>query len=213
MCPPPAGGLQCWRDYLTFRNIAKTSVSPLLLTNMLTVYQMIFHELKLHRGKKKDELRVMVLGSEREVNQIPLFEELAYLIPGIDLTLVFVSPATKAICDEALTRPRSLIRKNKYDILDFHAPPESGSGRIRIKLDSSQEYFFIKPDFVPDAAVGLNARLVSYPQWSNTMYMLLRIHLMTGIDNSKKHEILVICNNLEEATTVRIWKLKENSPV
>jgi hypothetical protein len=176
MCPPPVGGLQCWDDYLTFRNIAKTSVSPLLLTNVLTVYQMIFHELKLHRGKKKGELRVMVLGSERELNQIPLFEELAYLIPGIDLTLVFVSPATKAICDEALTRPRSLIRKNEY-ILDFHAPPESGSGRIRIELDSSQEYFFTKPDHVPDAAVGLNAGLASYPQWSNTMHMLLRLNI------------------------------------
>jgi hypothetical protein len=51
------------------------------------------------------------------LHQIPLFGELAHLMPDIDLKLAFVSPATKAICDEASTMPKSLIRRSDH-ILD-----------------------------------------------------------------------------------------------
>ena len=98
-CPPHQGGLKCWREYFEYRHIAMTSISPLILTNVLTKYQMIYHELKLQ--EKSKNLHVFVLGAETELNQIPLFGKLAYLMPGIDLELTFVSPATKAICDEA----------------------------------------------------------------------------------------------------------------
>ena len=76
---------------------------------------MIYHELKLHLKSKV--LHVVVIGAEIELNQIPLFGELAYLMPDIDLKLAFVSPATKAICDEASTMPKSLIRRSDH-ILD-----------------------------------------------------------------------------------------------
>ena len=171
----PGGRLESWKKYLEYRNIAATSISPLLLTNVLTVYQMLNHELQPFLGGKK-ELKVLVLGPEVELNQIPLFSELVYLMPNIDLELTFVSPATKAICDEARTRPKSLIKKSSH-ILDVRAPSDLGNGRVRIKLDSSQEYLHYAPNFESDAAVGLNAGLASYEEWHGTMHMLLMMRI------------------------------------
>ena len=80
---------------MRYRNLAHTSVAPLLMTNVLTVYQMIHHELKL--SKKNDVLTVYLLDVETELNQLPLFGELAYLLPGVDLTLIMTSPSAKEI--------------------------------------------------------------------------------------------------------------------
>jgi hypothetical protein len=79
-----------WKDYIEFRCLSPTSIAPLLLHNILTVYQML-KELGITSGKRL----VYMLGAELELNMIPLFGELAYLMPGIDLTLVMISPSVR----------------------------------------------------------------------------------------------------------------------
>lgn len=203
-CPPDQGGLKCWREYFEYRHIATTSISPLILTNVLTIYQMIYHELKLQ--EKSKNLHVFVLGAETELNQIPLFGELAYLMPGIDLELTFVSPATKAICDEASSIPTSLIHQDKT-VLHVQAPAQCGNGRVRVHLNSEVEYFNHPEGFhkVPDAVVGLNAGLATYPQWYGTMYMMLTYKIPFSFSECAKL-------SLRYAEVIWLQSLVENFP-
>lgn len=78
-----------WAEYAEHRNLSSSSIAPLLLTNVLTIYHMIVHEFKFHLRKPKNDKHyvIYVLGAERELNSLPLLEELAYLLPGIDVEL------------------------------------------------------------------------------------------------------------------------------
>jgi hypothetical protein len=161
---------------------------------------MIYHELKLHLKSKV--LHVVVIGAEIELNQIPLFGELAYLMPDIDLKLTFVSPATKAICDEASTMPKGLIRRSDHIL-------ECGNGRVRIKLNSDAELFHDTHTVnfcIPDAAVGLNAGLATYPQWHATMCMLLTYNIPFSFSECAKL-------SLRYAEVIWLKSLVENIPI
>lgn len=158
---------------MKLRGLARTSIAPLLLNYVLTVYQMIFHELKLLERKKK--LCVYLLGMEIELNLVPLFGELAYLLPAVDLELVLVSPAVKSICEEARSHKRSMIARGDcvLDVTDA-----KGKGRVRVKLEPKHALFASIPNYPkPDAVLCLNAGLGSYPEWQPTMNKILRLEI------------------------------------
>jgi hypothetical protein len=168
--PLPKDGVKGWEDYLSFRGIAPTSIAPLLLTNVLTIYQMIRFELKLSSRKT---LLVHVLGLETELNQVPLFEELVYLFPGVDLEIVLISGAAKAVCDEAKSKKKKCIATNNY-VLSVTDPV--GKGRVRVKLHPDNEMYQDMPNYPnPDAVLALNAGLGSYPTWPSTLHKILRL--------------------------------------
>eukprot|EP00978_Attheya_sp_CCMP212_P006992 scaffold16351_cov64-Attheya_sp.AAC.1 len=167
--PLPAGGIKGWEDYVKLRNLSPTSVAPLLMTNVLSIYQMIQHELELLA--LGSSLKVYVLAVEAELNQIPLLQELLYLLPGVDLELIYLSPAAKAICDEAKDKPCLLTRRN-FTVLDV----QEGTGRLRVKLDPDYgHYDEVAHDIVPDAVLGLNAGLGSYSAWAPTLHKIIRM--------------------------------------
>jgi hypothetical protein len=188
---PPKEGIRNWEEYMRYRNLSTTSIAPLLLTHVLTVYQMLVHDLGFlaattttttttttTNGKKKKKKRsVYLLGVEVELNQIPLFAELAFLLPDIDLTIRMVSPAAKGLCKEAQKYPTSIIAQNKDNIvLDFRAPADAGGGRLRIQLVEESEYFADLTDsksMSADAVLGLNAGLATYSAWIPTMRKIL----------------------------------------
>lgn len=164
-------------SYMKFRGLVNTSVAPLLLTNVLTVYQMIFHELDMLNQTKK-KLCVYLLGVEAELSQLPLFRELAFLLPAIDLELILVSPATKAICDEARSHKKSLLAQATDKCVVDTRISGGGEGRVRVKVEPNHAVFFDVPIVrSPDAVLGLNAGLGSYPAWRPTMYKLLRMKI------------------------------------
>lgn len=168
----PKDGLKGWEDYLCFRDIAPTSIAPLLLTNVLTIYQMIHHELKLSSRKT---LVIHLLGVETELNQIPLFEELLYLLPGIDLEIVMISAAAKDVCDEVKSKPKKnqCIARRKY-VLDV--TDSVGKGRIRVRLHPDHDMYHDVPESSrPDAVLALNAGLGSYQGWAMSVYKILRL--------------------------------------
>jgi hypothetical protein len=170
--PVAKKGLKGWEDYMTWRKLSTTSVAPLLLTNVLTVYQMINHELKL--PQKQKNISVCLLGVEKELNQIPLFAELAYLLPGVDLKLTMVSSGAEAICQEALSlKEKTLLTKGGDYVLDVSDP--KGGGRIRVKINRENEFFHDVPIHPsPDAVLALNAGLGSYPTWEDSIHQILR---------------------------------------
>ena len=179
---PPPQGVRSWEEYFRFRGLESTSIAPLLLTYVLSVYQMLHHELNFTRENGAKHLYVHLLGPEIELNFIPLFAELSYLMPGIDLELVMVSPAVNSICTKA-KQPKysnSIIRKSSSSgaVLDATAPDANGGGRVRVVLQEGSDYFHQIPfkPFTPrpDAVLALNAGLASYECWKPTLDKLLR---------------------------------------
>ena len=172
--PLPQDGIKSWAEYMDWRGLSTTSVAPLLLTNVLTVYQMLYHELKL--PQKKNVLSVWLVGAEKQLNQIPLFQELLHLLPpGVKLDLVFTSPATKEICKKGRSRTaykRSIINRGEY-VLDVSG---DNSSKLRVKLDSEHEFFHeVTTSFCDvDAVIGLNAGFGTYSSWGQTIHALLR---------------------------------------
>jgi hypothetical protein len=76
--------LQSWSDYYQFRQIPLSSPVALLLTFPLTVY----HGLTLHgqvpitvARMLRRPLRIHLVGVEKELNFLDLFQELGYLLP------------------------------------------------------------------------------------------------------------------------------------
>ena len=169
--PLPPTGIKGWEDYVKLRNLPPTSVAPLLMTNVLTLYHMIRHELELPALGKS--LQVYVLAVESELNQIPLLQELLYLLPGIDLELIYLSPSAKVICDEAKERDKScLVLNDNYVVLDV----QEGQGRLRVRLDPNYGHYDEVPHtIVPDAVLGLNTGLGSYAAWAPAMHKIIRM--------------------------------------
>lgn len=192
--PLPPQGIRNWREYLAWRNLEATSIAPLLLSYVLTVYQMLHHELGFcaqETSKNKSTLRVYLVGVESELNFIPIFAELAFLMPGIDLNLIMISPAAKQICLESKKYPNSILqgkrgRSSKRDqgnlehtVLDIPSPE---GGRLRVGLCSQVEYLheiarvpFSLP--LPHAVIGLNAGLGSYGTWARSILGLLDVNI------------------------------------
>jgi len=168
----PETPIKNWKEYMEFRGLSPTSVAPLLLHNVLTVYQML-NELDIQRGEKL----VYLLGPEIELNMIPLFGELAYLMPDIDLTLVMISPSVKKICDEAKDHPNSIITKSPAigpNIVVYENDP-TGFGRIRIALYPNKKYFHEARDLPKcEAVLGLNAGIEAYVSWHPTLLQLVK---------------------------------------
>jgi len=133
---------------------------------------MINHELKLTRTKKV--LRVYLLGPEVELNQIPIFGELAYLLPpGTDLTLLWVGPAVKGLCDEAkANHPKSFLARSSNNVVLDVRHPVHGT-RVQIQLNGDCNYFHeITVDVESDAVLGLNAGIGAYPTWNATLFKI-----------------------------------------
>lgn len=113
-----------------------------------------------------------LLGVETELNLVPLFGELAYLLPAVDLELVLVSPAVKA---RARSHKRSMITRGDcvLDVTDA-----KGKGRVRVKLEPKHAPFDEVPNYPkPDAVLCLNAGLGSYQEWQPTMNKILRLEI------------------------------------
>lgn len=172
--PPPEEGIRSWEEYMRYRTLSTDSIAPILLTNVLTIYQMIRHELKLTSDKNK-KIDVYLLGPEVELNHIPIFGELAYLLPHIDLTLKLVGPAVEGLCREARqNHPNSIIVRNDNTVLDVRHPNQEG--RVRMQLVPDVEYYHEIPQARKraDAVLGLNVGLDAYASWMYTLANLFR---------------------------------------
>ncbi|KAJ8087279.1 hypothetical protein PM082_006109 [Marasmius tenuissimus] len=155
----------------------------------LSVYQMLVHCLKVtspNSGSpgKRIPLNVHLLGVEVELNYVPLFSELALLLPYHDIKLVMFGPGAQKLLDEAKKHPGSLAAKalsrNPEPVFRYEAPSECGSGTISVELRPAAGWSHAEVDpqkAKVDALVACNAGLGSYREW----FPVIRAAIVLGI--------------------------------
>ncbi|KAJ3887176.1 hypothetical protein GG344DRAFT_56148 [Lentinula edodes] len=178
------GGVVDWDSWYRWRNLPKMSPAALLMDFPMSVYQMLVHCLEITSPNAGSEIKpvnldIYFLGVEVELNFLPLFSEIALLLPYHNLRLTLFGPGVRKFLDEAKKHPSSIAAKSRASgnpIFSYTAPPECGSSTINIHL-SGNTTWFPNPHTVPDAIVACNAGLASYPEW----VPIIRATLVLGI--------------------------------
>ncbi|KAJ7888586.1 hypothetical protein B0H14DRAFT_1192266 [Mycena olivaceomarginata] len=140
--PPPArprpGQVMDWKSWYDWRRLSLESPAAVLMDHVLTTYYLLTETLKvvdLQRPlRERQVMDVHYLGAETELNYLPLFSELALLLPNTHINLVIFSPATLGLLEHAKQRyPRSIAAR-EGPVWEYTAPQPTGGGSIAISL-------------------------------------------------------------------------------
>lgn len=147
-----------WKDYYILRNISFDSPIAFLLSYPLTVYYIVTkmnsHRLSLDLNTR---LRIHYLGPEKELGQLPMWKELSYLLPQVDLEITMIGPHVPAPMKEAT------VKFTKND------PFQLGS----LTIDFVQGFYHEwEPLEQPDLVIACNAGLATYREWVDTLRLL-----------------------------------------
>ncbi|KAG2146546.1 uncharacterized protein EDB93DRAFT_1104316 [Suillus bovinus] len=171
-----------WDSWYKWRNIPRESPAALLLHYPLTVYQLLVNVLqvagpKRNSSESRQALNVHYIGAEVELNMLPLFSELALLLPHTDIKMTFFGIAVHSIVSKA--KKNSIVMKAKQNepIYTYTSPASCGASTLSIFLHGDHENWDPRLPLLlnskPDAIVGLNAGLTSYPEWQ---FVILSCH-------------------------------------
>ncbi|KDR82444.1 hypothetical protein GALMADRAFT_824344 [Galerina marginata CBS 339.88] len=198
------GGVVDWDSWYRWRKLSKESPAVLLMDYPMSVYQMLVKCLevtspKAGREDKRVPLHVHLIGVEVELNYLPLFSELALLLPYHDIKLVVFGAPVIKLLKEAKNSPGCLATKSP--VFTYKAPPECGSGAVSVYLHSaSANWSTLGSDSAltahggrPDALVACNAGLASYREWFHVVQEahLKRIPFATTeyAEQSAEHQV------------------------
>ncbi|EIM81032.1 uncharacterized protein STEHIDRAFT_67171 [Stereum hirsutum FP-91666 SS1] len=170
---PEPGQVKDWKSWYEWRGLSLESPAALLMDAPLSTYHMLVNILKVAdaSGAKQQTLIVHYLGVETELNFLPLFSELALLLPEIHIEFtVFGKPAYDLVKTARISHPSSLATKDV--VWSYTAPKRTGGGSINIRLYSSEEYWTRTvlgvergPIKIPDAIIATNADLTTHESW------------------------------------------------
>ncbi|KAJ6556227.1 hypothetical protein B0H19DRAFT_1293235 [Mycena capillaripes] len=164
--------LRNWDDWHTWRRIPKSSPASLLMHYPMSIYWMLTETLNVASLGSKEphaHLTVHYIGAELELNFIPIFSELALLLPHHDVDIVFFGPPVFHLGREGLKveHRSSLIARAVHDssvpIFTYDTPEVCGSGSVRIFLHTATKYWTISDHPTccrkPDTILACNAGL------------------------------------------------------
>ncbi|KAJ7258375.1 hypothetical protein B0H12DRAFT_442969 [Mycena haematopus] len=193
--PPPArplpGQVKDWKSWYDWRGLSLESPAAGLMDHILTTYYLLTETLKVvdlqRSSKEKQVVDVHYLGAEIELNYLPLFSELALLLPNTHINLTAFSPAAHVLLKRAKQRyPRSIAAR-EGPVWEYTAPRLTGGGSIAISLYQAppippfngvwQNSVLEHAPKKPDALVALNAGILSYSTW----YEVVRCATMKNI--------------------------------
>ncbi|KAI8050608.1 hypothetical protein BDF22DRAFT_657193 [Syncephalis plumigaleata] len=103
----PSEIIKDWSAYYNFRQLPGESPIAVVLSLPLTLYHVIT-ELLPEKVQKRKELRIYLLGAEKELDQLPVLAELAYLLPDTKFHITFIGP--KVLDDMKADDPHPNIR-------------------------------------------------------------------------------------------------------
>jgi len=157
-----------WTSYYKWRGLPLKSMAVLLLHWPLSVYRLLYLlGFSSAEGgvSERRKLNIHCLGVEVELNCLPVFGELALLLPYTDLDIVMFGQRAYDIAQQA--KPPALAAQ-KY-VYEYNAPKQCGSGSIRIQLYKTSPIWdprdILSRQMIPDVLIGLNAGMSMYETW------------------------------------------------
>ncbi|KAJ6594279.1 hypothetical protein B0H19DRAFT_56543 [Mycena capillaripes] len=170
-----------WASWYLWRRLPMESPAALLLNFPMSVYWLLVDTLRVANPKAgsldhpRIELNIQYIGAEVELNFLPLFGELALLLPYTDIKMICFGQAVHTLVSKAKkSYPKSLAAQASptVPVYSYTAPEENGSGRIQIFLHGTADHWTpadadpaLSPYGTPDAIVAPNAGLASYAAW------------------------------------------------
>ncbi|KAK4701509.1 hypothetical protein P7C70_g4718, partial [Phenoliferia sp. Uapishka_3] len=192
--PPkvPGTSIVDWKSWYEWRRISLKSPVALLMDYPMSVYWLLVHVLKVvpletlaSFPTERRKLSIHYLGAERELIFLPIFSELALLIPNTDIEITFFGAAVRALVLRAKsTNPRApAALPVPYS---YRAPNSLGGSTFTAKLFSQADDWPNPPTdahdmSVPDVAVALNAGIASYPTWKPPLLNFAALGIPFGI--------------------------------
>ena len=164
----PAAQPQTWAEYYALRKISLDSPAAILLTFPLTVYHLLMKlaERSTHPDilKPGSSICVELIGVAKELDQAPVFGDLAYLLPGVKIHIVFIGHEIgSSVPDElpnALGHPDLTFTIHRGDYLTWlerQAKPSPGVSQAPAAT----------------CAIALNCGIGAYPEWVPCLKALL----------------------------------------
>ncbi|XP_064609845.1 zinc finger MYND domain-containing protein 15-like [Liolophura sinensis] len=153
---PLTSPLRDWAEYYSWRGLDVDSPVAQLLSYPLSVYYILTTCLKQDNSKyfesllRKDTLRILLLGVEKEVELLPVFKELVNLLPWVSIHIDMVGKSISKKCR------RKILEDGQLSIALFRGDYHSWDG---------QEAGII---------IGLNAGIAAYRCWQPTLEKILK---------------------------------------
>ena len=189
--------LSDWSEYYQLRPIPLSSPVALLLTFPLTLYYAILEygmvPCKVARMMERP-LRIDIVGVEKELHFLPLFQEAAFLLPDdLKLELVFVvrSDMVPESMRNAQRRERTFNFGSKLDIRVV-------SGTYGDSLDPLFDCGRSGP---PDMVMAFNAGLYAYETWRSVVEFLQKNKSCIGVFSDYNEWSGVQCASLGGGTS------------
>ncbi|KAJ7087390.1 hypothetical protein C8R43DRAFT_1142331 [Mycena crocata] len=206
-----------WATWYAWRRLPLESPAALLMHYPMSIYWLLVDTLNVANPKAgsadgpRKKLHIQYIGAEVELNFIPLFSELALLLPYTDIKLVFFGQAVHTIVSKAkVSHPKSLAAQASPSspIYSYTAPEESGSGKIQIFLNGSADHWTpadadpsLSAYGKPDAIVSPNAGLGSYAAWYPVILYTHQMDIPFGVteyaEQSCETQLLMFSRLLE----------------
>ncbi|KAJ7290689.1 hypothetical protein C8J57DRAFT_1276299, partial [Mycena rebaudengoi] len=169
-----------WKSWYDWRGLSLESPAAVLMDHVLTTLKVVNLQ---HPLGEKQVVDVHYLGAETELNYLPLFSELALLLPNTHINLTVFSPAAHDLLGHAKQHyPRSIAARDG-PVWEYTAPRSTGGGCIAISLYHAPprplnvplqlrpftgvwecSLMMLAPKD-PDALVALNVGILSYNTW------------------------------------------------
>lgn len=178
--------LDSWQDYYKLRDIPPSSPVALLCTFPLTVYRAIeqYGEVPATVAQMlKRPLRIHVVGAEKEMNFLDLFQEVGYLLPeNLQVELVFV-------VRQDMLPSHCCSTGDKYSLqieLTTNLTVQVVSGTYGTNQSSTASSSYLDPNFdvgkgPPDMVLALNAGLYAYESWRSVVDYLYHNSGVVGV--------------------------------
>uniref|UniRef100_A0A7S4AIQ1 Mitochondrial splicing suppressor 51-like C-terminal domain-containing protein n=1 Tax=Pseudo-nitzschia australis TaxID=44445 RepID=A0A7S4AIQ1_9STRA len=199
--------LSSWEDYYRLRNIPPQSPVALLCTFPLTIYHAIveYGEVPVTVARMlRRPLRIHVVGTEKELNFLDLFQELGFLLPeDLKIELIFVAREDMLPTKCRTTKSRSssdhddrfLLRVEMTSNLtvgvvggtyggENNNDPSSTASSIQSATTTTTA--ILDPNFdcgsgPPDMVIAMNAGLYAYESWRSVIDYLYHNKGVVGV--------------------------------
>lgn len=149
----PARPLVSWQTYYQYRGFSLDSPIAILLQWPLTLHYIIndcmTHDYSIN---KIDNLSIDILGVEKEVDLLPLFQELGYLNPSTKLNICMYGPSVS-----------KKTHKRQYN-----------HDNTTVTIVRGMYHKVAEASRKPDLVVGFNAGLGAYHQWKETVVKIIK---------------------------------------